>query len=206
MAPRVLTQVFASLLVATALPTLITAELLPRDQSTTVVAVTATSTITHTATNTDGAQGACNNFYGACVVYGGAGDAAYTTTIYATGPSTTYTTSTPTSLVTSTSTATTEVVVRTTTVSNSGACQGYDGSCVVYNTANSAVATTVYAGTNGNGGGGNGNGEIGNTGNGGGNGAIGSGVSNAASTANTLCGASFSVLSLLASIMVMVRA
>ncbi|KAK0247248.1 hypothetical protein B0A54_11923 [Friedmanniomyces endolithicus] len=143
MAPQVLSQAFASLLIATALPSLTTAELHPRDQSTTVVAVTATSTITHTATNTDGAQGACNNFYGACVVYGGSGDAAYTTTIYATGPSTTYATPTPTSLVTSTSTATTEVVVQTTTVSNSGACQGYDGSCVVYNTANGAAATTV---------------------------------------------------------------
>ncbi|KAK1073205.1 hypothetical protein LTR12_010816 [Friedmanniomyces endolithicus] len=177
MAPRVLARAFASLLVATALPSLITAELYPRDQSTTVVAVTATNTITHTATNTDGAQGACNNFYGACVVYGGSGDAAYTNTIYATGPSTTYATQTPTSLVTSTSTATTEVIVQTTTVSNSGACQGYDGSCVVYNTANGAAATTVYAGNSGNSGGGNGNGEIGNTGNGGGNGAIGSGTS-----------------------------
>ncbi|KAK0936400.1 hypothetical protein LTR29_012073 [Friedmanniomyces endolithicus] len=202
MAPRVLAQAFASLLIATALPSLITAELHPRDQSTVVVAVTATSTITHTATNTDGAQGACNNFYGACVVYGGSGDAAYTTTIYATGPSTTYATPTPTSLVTSTSTATTEVVVQTTTVSNSGACQGYDGSCVVYNTANSAAATTVYAGGNGNGGAGTGNGEIGNTGSGGGNGAIGSGVSNSASTSNILSAASFSALSLLASIMV----
>ncbi|KAK0837700.1 hypothetical protein LTS02_017916, partial [Friedmanniomyces endolithicus] len=175
MAPQVLSQAFASLLIATALPSLTTAELHPRDQSTTVVAVTATSAITHTTTNTDGAQGACNNFYGACVVYGGSGEAAYTTTIYATGPSTTYATPTPTSLVTSTSTATTEVIVQTTTVSNSGACQGYDGSCVVYNTANGAAATTVYAGNNGNSGGGNSNGEIGNTGSGGGNGAIGSG-------------------------------
>ncbi|KAK0353912.1 hypothetical protein LTR91_008247 [Friedmanniomyces endolithicus] len=195
MAPRVLAQAFASLLVATALPSLITAELHPRDQSTTVVAVTATSTITQTATNTDGVQGACNNFYGACVVYGGSGDAAYTTTIYATGPSPTHTTSTPTSLVTSTSTATTEVVVQTTTVSNSGACQGYDGSCVVYNTANGAATTTVYAGNNGNSGGGNGNGEIGNTGNGGGNGAIGSGTS----SSNRAFTLSFAALALLAS-------
>ncbi|KAK0342779.1 hypothetical protein LTR94_020921 [Friedmanniomyces endolithicus] len=192
MAPQVLSQAFASLLIATALPSLTTAELHPRDQSTTVVAVTATSAITHTTTNTDGAQGACNNFYGACVVYGGSGEAAYTTTIYATGPSTTYATPTPTSLVTSTSTATTEVIVQTTTVSNSGACQGYDGSCVVYNTANGAAATTVYAGNNGNSGGGNSNGEIGNTGSGGGNGAIGS--------------ASFAALALLASIMIIVWA
>ncbi|KAK0270866.1 hypothetical protein LTR35_013918 [Friedmanniomyces endolithicus] len=195
-------QGFMSLLIATALPSLSTAELHRRAQSTTVVAVTATSTITHTATNTDGAQGACNNFYGACVVYGGSGDAAYTTTIYATGPSTTYATPTPTSLVTSTSTATTEVVVQTTTVSNSGACQGYDGSCVVYNTANGAAATTVYAGNNGNGGGGNSNGEIGNTGNGGGNGAIGSG----ASSLNRYSTFSFVALPLLASVMIRVWA
>ncbi|TKA82737.1 hypothetical protein B0A55_01089 [Friedmanniomyces simplex] len=166
-----------ALLAATALPSLTTAEELhPRDQSTTVVAVTATTTVTQTATNTDGAQGACNNFYGACVVYGGYGNPSYTTTIYATGPPTTHTTPTPMSLVTSTSTAT-EVVVQSTTVSNSGACQGYDGSCVVYNTANGAAATTVYAGNSGNGGGGNGNGEIGNTSNGRGDGAIGSGAS-----------------------------
>ncbi|KAK5744769.1 hypothetical protein LTR17_001845 [Elasticomyces elasticus] len=193
MAPQLLGWLPSSLaLAASTIPT--AATLHERDASTTVVAVTATTTITQTATNTDGGQGACNNFYGACVVYGGYGDPSYTTTIYASGPSTAYFTPSPTSLVTSTSTAT-EVVVQTTTVSDSGACQGYEGSCVVYNTADSAAATTVYTG-NGNGRGGNGDGEIGNTNNGGGDGAIGSG----ASRLDTRCALAFVALTLLAGI------
>ncbi|KAK5691404.1 hypothetical protein LTR97_011397 [Elasticomyces elasticus] len=174
MAPQSILRWLPSSLALAAFTIPSAATLHERDASTTIVAVTATTTITQTATNTDGGQGACNNFYGACVVYGGYGDPSYTTTIYASGPSTAYLTPIPTSLVTSTSTAT-EIVVQTTTVSDSGACQGFEGSCVVYNTADSAAATTVYTG-NGNGRGGNGDGEIGNTNNGGGDGAIGSGV------------------------------
>ncbi|KAK5677469.1 hypothetical protein LTS10_010041 [Elasticomyces elasticus] len=193
MAPQLLRWLPSSLaLAAFTIPS--AAKLYERDASTTVVAVTATTTITQTAYNTDGGQGACNNFYGACVVYGGYGHPSYTTTIYASGPSTVYSTPSPTSLVTSTSTAT-EVVVQTTTVSDSGACQGYEGSCVVYNTADSAAATTVYTG-NGNGQGGNGDGVIGNTNNGGGDGAIGSD----ASRLNTRCALGLVALPLLASI------
>ena len=138
-------------------------------QSTTVVDVTATTTVT--ATTSGGSNGACNNFYGACVVYGGYGSASYTTTMYAGNPTDTVilTLTTPTSLVTSTRT-----ISQTTTASNSGACNNYDGACVVY--GNSGVATTtVYSGSGGSShrGQGNGDGEFGEDTNDGSDGAIG---------------------------------
>lgn len=99
----------------------------------TVVSVTSTTTIHATATDD---SNACNNFYGACVVYGNNG--AYTTTVYATD------TSTPTRLVTSTT-----VVPATKTVTDASACQNFDGSCVVYASGGSGryYTTTAYAAT-----------------------------------------------------------
>ncbi|KAK3072453.1 hypothetical protein LTR53_006780 [Teratosphaeriaceae sp. CCFEE 6253] len=202
MASRAARWIFAPCLATTALLSTTAASMHERADSTTIVAVTATTTITQTATNTDGAHGGCNNFYGACVVYGGYGDPSYTTTIYATSPSTTQITTLPTSLVTWTSTAATEVVVHTTTVSNSGACQGFDESSVVYSTAGGAAATTVYAGNGGStasGRGGNSDGEIGNTSNDGGDGAIG----NAADRLPLPLAASFAALLLVASVAVL---
>ena len=137
--------------------------------STTVVEVTATTTVTASASGNE--SGACDNFYGACVVYGGYGSAAYTTTVYAGSATRTVTTTTgqqtSTSLVTSTTT-----VVQTTTASNSGACDSYDGACVVYGT-NGVATTTVYSGSSTNTSKGNGDGEIGESGNAGSEGAIG---------------------------------
>lgn len=102
------------------------------DISTTVVAVTSTTTVHVTATDYDGA---CENFVGACVVYGSPyGSAPYTTTVYASQQSNMVTTSTTT-------------VVATTTASNSDACSGFVGACVVYATGSgSAPASTVYYG------------------------------------------------------------
>ena len=108
---------------------------------TTVVSITSTTTI-H-ATTTDSSN-ACNNFAGACVVYGspnGQGAAAYTTTVYSGNPTTS---PTPTSLVTSTT-----VVLATKTVTDASACQNFDGSCVVYGSGGSGqyYTTTAYAAT-----------------------------------------------------------
>lgn len=116
--------------------------------TTTLVSVTLTTTIhltSPTPSNTNNAGGPCENFYGACVVYGGQGAAAYTTTVYATGPSPTPTPTTPSTTFTRTTT-----LLATTTVSDSGACADYSGACVVYAT-NGAAATTVYGGQQGNG-------------------------------------------------------
>lgn len=112
-----------------------------------------TTTVTRTVTGT---EGACNNFYGACVVYTYGGTAAYTTTVYGSLPATT---TTPTS-VTTRVTTTTE---KTTTVSGAGACNNYEGACVVYGTVESPT-TTVYAGSS-NGHGGSADGIIGETSN-----------------------------------------
>ncbi|EMC93592.1 hypothetical protein BAUCODRAFT_246259 [Baudoinia panamericana UAMH 10762] len=166
-----------------------------RAVSTTVVAVTATTTITQTATNSAGAQGACDNFYGACVVYIGYGNPSYSTTFYNYAPSTTLTTRTttpsPTTIVTSYST---QVVVQTTTVSNSGECNNYNGACVVYQTA-AGAATTVYPGSSGNHQGSS-QGEIGLTSNNGGDGTIGaaSGLDKYASMGFALVAAGFGAL------------
>ena len=102
--------------------------------STKVVAVTSTKTVHVTATNY---AGACDNFVGACVVYGTANAAPYTTTVYvgrsASPPTTSITTSTTT-------------IIATTTAANSGACSGFVGACVVYasNAAGSASKTVYY--------------------------------------------------------------
>lgn len=148
-------------------------------KGTTVVAVTATTTVTQRATD-HGAHGACDNFHGACVVYGGVGNPSYTTTVYATeeAPSTVSISASPTATVTSYSTAT-AVEVRTTTVSNSNDCSNHDGACVVYGSAGGATATTVYSAssqtTTGNSGG-----YIGKSGTAGNEGAIGAAAASAA--------------------------
>ena len=97
-------------------------------QSTMVVSVISTTTVHATASGSD----ACNNFYGACVVYGGQGEA-YTTTVYRD------TTASPTDVTTSTT------VVQTTTVSDAGACSNFAGSCVVYGGENGGAAYTTTA-------------------------------------------------------------
>ena len=113
------------------------------DTSTTVVSVTSTTTVHVTATDY---TGACENFVGACVVYGTYGNAPYTTTVYVgqqsppPGPP-----PPPPTVTTSTTT-----IVATTTASNSGACSGFVGACVVYatNSGNAPASTVYYAGSN----------------------------------------------------------
>lgn len=90
---------------------------------------------------------ACNNFVGACVVYGSGTDGAapYTTTVYVSGN-----TPSPTTVVTFSTT--TIPATRTVTGSSAGACGDFTGACVVYGTGNGAASTTVYAsGTPGSG-------------------------------------------------------
>ena len=64
-------------------------------QSTSIIAVTTTQTTTTTASGTT--TGACDNFCGACVVYGGYGSIAYTNTVIdgTSSPSTTTAVSEP---------------------------------------------------------------------------------------------------------------
>lgn len=101
---------------------------LASSQSTMVVSVISTTTVHATASDSD----ACNNFYGACVVYGDQG-APYTTTVYRDS------TTTPTAVTTSTT------VVQTTTVTDAGACSNFAGSCVVYGGENGNAAYTTTA-------------------------------------------------------------
>lgn len=101
---------------------------LASSQSTMVVSVTSTTTVHATASGFD----VCNNFYGACVVYGGQGEP-YTTTVYRD------TTAFPTDVTTSTT------IVKTTTVSDAGACSNFAGSCVVYGGENGGAAYTTTA-------------------------------------------------------------
>lgn len=104
-----------------------------RSQSTMVVSVVSTTTVHATASDSD----ACNNFYGACVVYGG-NESPYTTTVYRDS------TAAPTEVVTSTT------IVHTTTVTDAGACSNFAGSCVVYGGVNGGAAyTTTVAGSQG---------------------------------------------------------
>lgn len=118
---------------------------LASSQSTMVVSVISTTTVHATASGSD----ACNNFYGACVVYGGQGEP-YTTTVYRD------TTASPTDVTISTT------IVQTTTVSDAGACSNFAGSCVVYGGGNGEAAyTTTAAGYQG--GEGNGQRPIGNS-------------------------------------------
>lgn len=109
------------------------------DVSTTVVSVTSTKTVHVTATDY---SGACDNFVGACVVYGTTRNAPYTTTVYVGGASPP---PPPPSVTTSTTT-----IVAITTASNSGDCSGFVGACVVYatNSANAPSSTVYYAGGN----------------------------------------------------------
>lgn len=111
---------------------------LASSQSTMVVSVISTTTVRATASGSD----ACNNFYGACVVYGGQGEP-YTTTVYRD------TTASPTDVTTSTT------IVQTTTASDAGACSNFAGSCVVYGGENGGAAYTTtasgYQGGQGNG-------------------------------------------------------
>jgi hypothetical protein len=97
-------------------------------QSTMIVSVVSTTTVHATASHSN----ACNNFYGACVVYGDNG-AAYTTTVYRDR------TTAPTDVTTSTT------IVRTTTVTDAGACSNFAGSCVVYGGENGGAAYTTTA-------------------------------------------------------------
>ena len=110
------------------------------DTSTTVVSVTSTKTVHVTATDY---TGACDNFVGACVVYGTNGNAPYTTTVYV-GQQSTIPPPPPPTITTSTTT-----IVATTTASNSGACSGFVGACVVYatNSRNAPASTVYYAGS-----------------------------------------------------------
>jgi hypothetical protein len=136
--------------------------------STTVVSVTSTTTVRNLTrdmyeteadaeqvhvTATD-YQGACNDFVGACVVYGTYASAPYTTTVYRYAPSPPPPgppPPPPSPPPTPSWTTSTTVVAATTTVSNSGACADFVGACVVYGTsANAPASSTVYYGSNGN--------------------------------------------------------
>lgn len=111
------------------------------DTSTTVVSVTSTTTVHVTATDY---TGACENFVGACVVYGTYGNAPYTTTVYVGQQSPPPPPPPPPTVTTSTTT-----IVATTTASNSDACSGFVGACVVYatNSRNAPQSTVYYAGS-----------------------------------------------------------
>lgn len=128
---------------------------------TSVVSIFATTTVQGPPAPPSGSERsdwnhACNNFIGACVVYGGGSDGAaeYTTTIYVGSslPS-------PTTVVTFSTTT----IPATTTVtgSSAGACEGFTGACVVYGTGDGAGTTTVYASGSSNSGNNDGNGVIG---------------------------------------------
>ncbi|KAF2163795.1 hypothetical protein M409DRAFT_25976 [Zasmidium cellare ATCC 36951] len=133
--------------------------------------VTATTTVTSSATDNGGA---CNDFVGACVVYGGPGGA-YTTTVYAASSPR------PTVVTATTTTTVTYIPAEQATTGAVSACQNYEGACVVYGTnaqGSAQYTTTVFAGAsnsgqnNGNNGGagliggsnGNGDGYIGPSG------------------------------------------
>jgi hypothetical protein len=92
-------------------------------QSTLIISVVSTTTVHATASDSN----ACNNFYGACVVYGGENASPYTTTVYRES----------TVVVTSTT------AVQTTTVDDAGACSDFAGSCVVYGGQNGEAAYTT---------------------------------------------------------------
>jgi hypothetical protein len=97
----------------------------------------------------------CNNFVGACVVYGGGGHA-YTTTVYVNvdGPGGPHppppapppppsTLSDSTVVVTSTTT-----VPQTITASDTAGCEGFSGACVIYGTGDDgSYSTTLFAGS-----------------------------------------------------------
>lgn len=106
-------------------------------QKTTVVSLTSTTTIHATATDL---SNACNNFNGACVVYGdnNAHGAPYTTTVYRGNSPTT------TDVVTSTT-----IVQATTTATDANACQDFNGACVVYAGNGEAAYTTTAGGYQG---------------------------------------------------------
>ena len=122
-----------------------------------------TCVVTTTKTGT----GDCNNFVGACVVYGTddrSTAAPYTTTVYTNSAS-------ETSLVTSTITTS-----ASTTATDGSECANFSGACVVYGSTgggNTYATTTAAAG----GGTGNGDGYIGADSTGGGSGEIGGAAS-----------------------------
>lgn len=106
-------------------------------QSTTIVSLTSTTTVHASATDD---ANACNNFNGACVVYGDneANGAEYTTTVYRDSSPT------PTEIVTSTT-----IIQATTTASDASACENFNGACVVYAGNGEAAYTTTADGYNG---------------------------------------------------------
>lgn len=94
-----------------------------------------TSIVTATTTETVTEPGACNNFVGACVVYGTGDVPPYTTTVYAGSNS-------PADDIISTTTVT---ISRTsdTTPDVASACADFTGACVVYGGAENPSYTTT---------------------------------------------------------------
>jgi hypothetical protein len=94
-----------------------------------------TNLITNTATTTVTAaeSGACNNFVGACVVYGTGGAVPYTTTIYADSPATSTISVTPTTVTEEASN----------TAHASRPCEHFEGACVVYATGTDGTSYTT---------------------------------------------------------------
>ncbi|EME83178.1 uncharacterized protein MYCFIDRAFT_211264 [Pseudocercospora fijiensis CIRAD86] len=101
---------------------------------------TSTTLVTATTTVTATESGACNDFVGACVVYGAEGAAPYTTTVYAGNSETSRTTVTPTTTV--------SIGAADTTADAASACRDFVGACVVYGSAaaGASYTTTVYNG------------------------------------------------------------
>lgn len=151
------------------------------DVTTEVVQITSTTTVHVTATDY---EGACENFVGACVVYGTQDSAPYTTTVYRYAPTTSSPLPEPTTVITST-----QVVVATTTASNEGACASFSGACVVYATDGNAASTVYYAGSSATPRPGNGQGYIGPKEAASGDGAIGEAASSIQWTSVAVLGA-----------------
>lgn len=100
---------------------------------------TSTAIVTETTTITATNSGACNNFIGACVVYGGDGGAPYTTMVHGSSDMS------PSNTVSTTTVSVTEGAAGS-TADISGVCNGFTGACVVYETAagGGIDSTTIY--------------------------------------------------------------
>ena len=108
------------------------------------LAQTSTTLVTATTTVTATESGACDNFVGACVVYGTDGAAPYTTTVYTANPAQ--------ATITATATTTVYLSAGAPVTAASGACSDFNGACVVYasDAQGASYTTTVYGGNSGN--------------------------------------------------------
>lgn len=104
------------------------------------------STVTATTTVTASESGACENFVGACVVYGSGGAAPYTTTVYASDASSSPASKPSPTTVTSTTTVYISYIGSSLAASAAlSPCESFTGACVVY--ATNPAGTTTYTTT-----------------------------------------------------------